>query len=235
MKAATLCLFSGLILLPNGAIKAASDAWQQIRDKDGISIYKRAIPDSRLLAFRAVSTIEADGDHIIAVMNDVDEHIHVTPGLVDLEVLREVSDFERIEYLLFKMPWPFKSRFAIIRSTLERLPDGSIEMKMESVDEPYNKVTGHTQGQVNFANISLKPVEGTPGHWHTIVEASVDPKGSIPKFMINWVFKEWPYQFLSRLDKRIGLYAARQTGGGKPSVAGGEPSPHAVPEDRDAS
>ena len=233
-----MCLLSGLIFLPNGAIEAASDAWQQVRDKDGISIYKRAIPNSRLLAFRAVSTIEADGDHIIAVMNDVDEHIHVTPGLVDLEVLRVVSELERIEYLLFKMPWPFKSRDAIIRSTLKKLPDGSIEMKMVSVDEPYSKSTGHTRGQVNFANISLKPVKGTPGHWHTIVEASVDPKGSIPKFMINWVFKEWPYQFLSRLDKRIGLYAARQTGGGKPSVAdsvGGEHSRHAVPEDRDAS
>ena len=229
----------GILFFLSGVYAAGSnDQWQKVREKDGISIYKRSLENSRLLAFRAVSTIHADGDHIMSVLNDLEEHIHVTPGLIDLEVLRSLSEFDRYEYMHFKLPWPLKHRYAIIRSSLRKQPDGSIVMNMRSVDEPYTKPTSYVRGEVNFANILLKPKSGNPQHWEAIVEASVDPKVRVPGFMINWVFKEWPYQFLSRLNDRIQIFANNQKVREEGPVAeseDGENSSSATPGEPDAS
>ena len=102
------------------------------------------------------------------------------------------------------MPWPLSDRYFINRAKAERLANGQMRIFVQSVSNPdanwleQDKVLGF----LHYSEFMLTPAEGVE-KTHMVIEINSDPKGLIPKFLVNAAQKSWPTKFFTGLSSML--------------------------------
>lgn len=185
--------------------------WEMFDEEDGVRCYRRDVAGSDIVALRGEGFIAAPIERVASVIIDRKRATEWIDRLAKTKVLREISETESINWNHIKTPTPLKDRDFVFKTVLSTDPAKkkvlvnyhSVTDKLAPEYDAY--VRGHFQSgkfELTMAERTNKDGSKTKG---TIVvaEVVVDPRGSVPKFIVNMVQKSWPHKTLTALRKQV--------------------------------
>lgn len=201
-KALGLIMVLTILTIPRSAFAAD---WQKISEDDGVTVYqKKDAEHGTGVSLRGETVIPARLDDILDTMKDNGRAHLWIPMVKTRRDLRQVSANERIEYTHISMPWPITDRYFINRAKAERLPTGQMRIFVQSVDQVEESWIDKDKvlGFLHYSEFMLTPV-GSGESTHMVIEVNSDPRGLIPKFLVNAAQKSWPRKFFSGLTRML--------------------------------
>lgn len=114
-----------------------NDAFRLVKHKNNIALYERWIAGSnmnKVREVRAVFTIHAATDHIIALLRDPARGAGWNKNALEYKIL-PVDQSNWITYLCFEIPWPFNNQDMCLHYSIKPYTTGNhnIEIAFESV------------------------------------------------------------------------------------------------------
>jgi hypothetical protein len=127
------------------------------------------------------------------------------PLVVVRRDLKQLTPASRIEYTHIDLPWPVQDRYFINEAKAEPLPGGGYHISVKSLTEPPAEYLEHDKvlGFLHFSELYLKP-EANGRKTFVSIEVNTDPRGLLPKWLINLEQRSWPKKFFLGLTKQLG-------------------------------
>jgi hypothetical protein len=188
-----------------------SSKWEMFDEEDGIKMYRHDVAGSSIVALRGEGFVAAPITRVASVLVDRKRSTEWIDRLVKTKLLRELSDTESVEWDHIKTPTPLKDRDFVFKTTIATDPaQKKVVFSYHSVTDPLAPETddyvrgSFKNGKFELTMASRKNKDGSITRG-TIVnaEVEVDPRGSVPKFIVNMVQKSWPHQTLVALRKQV--------------------------------
>jgi hypothetical protein len=202
-----LAYLAFLALVFTGAVcrgASADPAWNEVSRSEDVIVYRKEVPGSPVLAYKAVATLAAPLARVIAVVRDTARFPEWTWRVKFAEVVQRSSPTEALEYLRTGAPWPVKDRDALYRSrvTYDRAAR-EIRLCIESVEDPRRpEHPDYVRARVYPSCFRFNTPDGGRT---TRIEAEVhgDPRGAIPKWVVNLVQRRAPEVSVRNLSRRV--------------------------------
>lgn len=197
-------LFSIFILLviSSSAYSQISTKWEMIKERRGVEIFSGDIAGSNVVAFRGVSTINASMEKVVSVIYDVSRIKEWMSDLKSSRVLEKKSKFQKIEYNRTSAPWPISDRDFVYSVDFKVDSENkTIDIQIENAthaDAP--EVPEVVRGELLSSRYFLKSIEDGL-KTYIEVEILADPKGSIPKWVVNLFQSAWPLNTITGISK----------------------------------
>jgi len=202
------------LTLPASAVAGgppAAPKWEEFDQEDGIRMYRHDVPGSSIVALRGEGFVEAPITRVASVLADRKRSTEWIDRLVKTKLIRQLSETETVEWDHIRTPTPLKDRDFVFKTSITTDPaKKKVVFSYRSVSDPLAPETDayvrgiFKNGKFELTMASRKNADGsvTKG---TIVnaEVEVDPRGSVPTFIVNMVQKSWPYQTLTALRKQV--------------------------------
>jgi hypothetical protein len=209
--AASLVTATALAGVVRADAPATPPKWEMFDEEDGIRMFRHDVPGSSIVALRGEGFIAAPITRVASVLVDRKRSTEWIDRLVKTKLLRQLSETESVEWDHIKTPSPLKDRDFVFKSVIATDPaKKKVIFSYYSVTDPLapetdDYVRGTFRGgkfELTMATRTNKDGTKTRG---TIVnaEVEVDPRGSVPKFIVNMVQKSWPHQTLMALRKQV--------------------------------
>ncbi len=178
--------------------------WQPIDNTtDGIQIFKKETGGGSLVAFRGVGIVEAPLPLVTTVIFDTNRRLEWIDGLVDTRIIRWVGRDSFVEYDHIGMP-PFITDRDFVSSIKMRFNLIKQEMifHYQSSDDPSAPHTDYIRGSMIDTTFILTSFDNNK---KTRIDAQFlcDPKGSIPRWLVNFFLKDWPKTTFRNLRKEV--------------------------------
>jgi hypothetical protein len=178
-------------------------AWQTIRSEDGILVSRQAIAGSSLLAFRGEGDVDAPILVVGSVLIDEKHAPEWVDSVVEVRLLRRISDVEQVTYTHISTPFILSDRESVTRERLVVDPvKQSLVINIVSVDDPLAPKTGRVRVRLDQGSFSLASIDGGR-RTHVIAEIHADPGGNIPSWIVNTFQKSWGFNTLTNLRKQV--------------------------------
>ena len=211
LLAASLATLFALTGVARADTPAQAPSWEMFDEEDGIRMYRRDVAGSSIVALRGEGFIAAPITRVASVLVDRKRSTEWIDRLVKTKLLREISETESIEWDHIKTPSPLKDRDFVFKTVITTDPaKKKVIFSYYSVTDPLAPETDdYVRGtfkagkfELTMATRTNKDGTKTPG---TIVnaEVEVDPRGSVPKFIVNMVQKSWPHTTLMAMRKQV--------------------------------
>ena len=177
--------------------------WKKVKEKDGIEVFRREIPGSPVLAFKGAGVVNAPIALVATVINDASRGTEWVEDLTESRILRWISKDDFIEYDHVATPFVMKDRdFVSVVKTRGNPTKKSMSISYASVDDPGAPVTSFVRGDLLNTTFLL---QSTDNGTKTYLEADIlcDPKGSVPKWIVNFFQEDWPVDTFKSLRKQV--------------------------------
>ncbi len=199
-------LFFLIILLPLHALALceSTGGWEFVTDDEGVEVYRCKIKDSSIYAVRGIADIKAPIDKIFAVIKDVEHRKEWIDYLAEAKVVKYLGQgIDTIQYALTDPPWPISDRDAVFESRNRiRQEEKEAIIETRSVEIPEEPVkSGIIRVVIQLARITLRPIANGSAT-RIIAEMHADPKGWLPSWVVNYIYKSWPKKTIKNLTKQ---------------------------------
>jgi START domain-containing protein len=178
--------------------------WQSIASTtDGIQIFRKEVKDSGLVAFRGIGVVDAPLPLVATAIFDTDRRRKWVAGLVDSRIIRWGDKDNFIEYDHVGMPLFIKDRdFVSIGKMSFDLSKKEMIFHYQPSDDPSAPRTNYIRGELIDTTFILSSIDNDK---KTRVDAQFlcDPKGWIPKWIVNFYLKAWPKTTFRNLRKEV--------------------------------
>ena len=182
---------------------AASGDWQKLAEEDGISVFGREVSGVSLLAMRGEGIVDAPILRVASVLIDTSRAHEWVDSVAETRTLRKLSDTEYVQWNHVTTPWVLKDRDFVFSTKLELNPQAlQVALNYHSVTDPAAPKTNYIRGQFIYGKFELTSVDGGK-KTRVLAELLCDPKGSVAKWMVNLVQKDWPHSTLIRLRRQV--------------------------------
>ena len=181
----------------------AAEDWHLARHDDSrdIQVYTRAAPGSDYDNFYAVTRVNANLGSVVAVLSDVSAMPEWITRLKSARLLKRQADSEVWIYSVYKLPYPFMEREAVLHSTLKQGSDGVVDVQTRT--EP--GLVPRNPKRVRLLNMQ--------GRWRLTPEkngvvkiemwGAGAPGGYIPALLFNYDLPNEPAQTLRHLRQML--------------------------------
>jgi hypothetical protein len=177
--------------------QAQSD-WALRTEKDGIKVYTRDMPDSKIKGIKISCTLHTTLTQLAVAIFDINTAKQWVYNTKTCVLLKQVSPAEVYYYSEVNVPWPVSNRDFIAHLTLHQDPN----TKVMTVDA--ENVTGYLPAKPNIVRVTKavgKWVAAPAGPNEVNVEYSLftDPGGSIPSWLYNLFITKGPLESFKKL------------------------------------
>lgn len=170
---------------------------------DGIEVLRKEVGDSTLVAFRGIGVVESPLPLVATVILDTNRRLEWIEGLDDSRIIRWGDNDSFIEYDHIDMPIFMSDRDFVSKITMS-FDQSKTELVFhyQPADDPSAPRTSYIRGELLDATFILSSIDDDK---KTRVDASFlcDPKGSIPKWLVNFFLKDWPKKTFRNLRKEV--------------------------------
>lgn len=199
----TRTLLLALLIALSASNSEAGD-WEKTGNTEGITTYKRDLPGSAIVAFRGEAVIEEGLPKIVGVLENVERGKEWMADIAESYNIEKIAETDRWDYNRTKTPWPLQDREFVIH-TLTRFtksPEPTLIIEMTSGENPKKAVTpGVVRGKLIDSRFVLRQLG--PKKTHLTCEIQADPKGAIPKWVVNLFQSRWPLETIRGLKKQL--------------------------------
>lgn len=199
-----IALLGIALFLAVGSAVAAEGTWERIGDDDGIVVWRKDIEGSPVVAFKGDGVIDAPIAKVMGVLADTSRKTEWVARCVEAKDVRNISDFERVEYNRTSAPWPIADRDFLFHAKVEGdRAQKKLVLTLRSIEDPLcpKNEDVAVRGVLNTSTYTLVSIEGGKKTRLT-VEIHADPKGSIPKWVVNLFQKSWPHKTIEGIREQ---------------------------------
>src|SRR5690606_12732637 len=177
------CLLPG-IATAHAELTIDNEQWKQDYEKDGVVVYTHPVPGSAFQAFKAIYTLDASIDEIMAVMSDPTSCTQWVHNCVESWGFDDEQFWKRYAYSVNDLPWPVTDRDYVLEINTSKAADSdTIVMDLYAVDKKIEPNKDYVRVRQQETHYHIKPVgeERTEITWlqHT------EPGGAIPGWLVN--------------------------------------------------
>jgi len=177
--------------------------WEDVANKGGLRVQRKKLGSDSVFALRSTGVLEAPIESIITIFRETKKAHLWAPGLRQRTLLKNISELEAVVYDIHEMPWPCQDRDIVMFNSIKLLTSRKQIALISSSIENYKldpKPGDKVRAELHYSFIGLTPISKNK----TFVEffIHVDPKGSLPKWIVNHIVKTRPYSFLKAIEKR---------------------------------
>lgn len=180
--------------------------WKKCSAAEGLSLYWSKIEGSQVIAFRGEGIVDAPIEKVASIIIDTTRSTEWIDSLVSSKVVREISPTEFIEYDHAGIPFPFDTLMAdrdfVSHVTVTADPQAKrvVVTYKRAEDDLAPPLKKYVRGTM-ICEFKMVPMSLSD---ETYVEAEIhcDPKGGVPKWMVNFFQQGWPQTTFERLRKQ---------------------------------
>ena len=178
------------------------EVWTERWEEDGFEIYSRKVKGSGLLGFWIKGTLDAPIEVILSILREVETQSKWTPQLTHKSTIREISAIEAVTYSVNDMPWPAWDRDMVLHNKLyldrERKLLYVLTRSVKETTHPEMSKKKLVRAHLEYGNLGFRPVTDNKTYVEMMLYA--DPRGSIPKFVVNFFQKKFPIKLLRAIE-----------------------------------
>ncbi len=201
MKVNSVIIFTLFLFMLTAA--SAQDKWELRRNEDGITIYSRQSADGKLVELRLLCQLDATPEELIKQLMDINSYSSWVYSNRKSAIIKRVNDHDIIYFTESHLPWPIQDRDLVVELNIEPVTtpnatqiilvksvDGILPPKRHFIRVPYSLVTWR-----------ITPI---PGNKVNIdYTFSLNPGGSIPKWLVNMTITTGPYKSFVKLRELL--------------------------------
>ena len=198
------CLFLSILMtcLSPSLSWAAELPWEDLGNDDGVQVFRQDIPGSPVVAFMGEGYIDAPLKRVASILLDCDKAGEWMPNLEECKVLQKIDEQNFVVYNHIGMPGLLSDREFVTRSRIVIAEDQSkISVIADSIPAAEVPQVKHVLGEIHGKWILESREEGKRTWVRTEIHA--DPKGSIPKWIVNFFQKKNPVMMFGLLRERV--------------------------------
>lgn len=177
----------------------SQQAWEKMKDEDGIKIYTREVAGSDFKEFRGEVYVECMNlQNILDIIMNVEEYDHIIPDCYNPKVLRGEGHTCIVYHLVTKTPWPFKDRDGIYEQTLSILFRDSIARISIKVLPGYlPEIDSYARIQNGVGFWEVRKMKA--GRYYVVYQFHSDPDEKVPEWIAKAYIVEDPFTTLQNL------------------------------------
>jgi hypothetical protein len=193
---------------PTPALSLASSVvqWNKCSNDNGLTTYWSKVEGNEVIAFKGKGLVNAPIEKVASVLIDTTRGTEWVNSLAESKVVRTISEHEFIEYDHAGIPFPFDSvisdRDFVSDVTLKYdRKNGWFTVSYKPIEDAgAPKLKKYTRGVMD-CEFRIAPMSMSG---ETYVEATVfvDPKGGIPKWLVNFFQQGWPQDTFEGLRRQ---------------------------------
>eukprot|EP00299_Pterocystis_sp_00344_P011397 c5310_g1_i1.p1 GENE.c5310_g1_i1~~c5310_g1_i1.p1 ORF type:complete len:233 (+),score=32.83 c5310_g1_i1:32-730(+) len=193
---------------------SASEGWELVMDlklKDGEEciVHKRPVPATGLSLFRAVTRVNVECEKYYECYKDNEYRKTWDSSVVDISFLAEDAG-NKIWHWIVKFPWPMSNRDYVYYQRTEAFPEErvfvisgrSVNRDLQSSYKP--EQSGVVRVEQFVSTVAIRSLG--PGKCEVLCFYFDDPKGSIPKVVVNYATKQAFPSILSNFSAALNKY-----------------------------
>ncbi|MGB7290622.1 MAG: START domain-containing protein [Thermodesulfobacteriota bacterium] len=181
--------------------RSANGEWELAKDKDGIKVFLKTVPGSKIKEFKGVTNIKSSLDSILAVLNDTEACPKWIHNCKDPLKLSEISFNEGYVYQVINFPFPVKDRDLILHSVMTQNADTKeVAIQLTAVPD-YISETKNVRIKSSDGFYLLKPLPD--GSLEVTWQHHTEPGGRIPKWLVNSLLVDTPFKTLRDLRQIV--------------------------------
>ncbi len=186
-------------------IYASISTWEKTGQQDGVTTYRQEILGSPVVAFRGEGIISAPIEKVASVLLDTPRATEWVSDLAEAKVIAWKSKDSFIEYDHLKTPpLIMKDRefVSLVKMEINQKEKQIIFRYKSLQDSSVVPETSNIRGELLNSTFTLTSLKnGT--QTKVAGEIHCDPKGSVPKWLVNWFQEQWPVNTLKNLRKQV--------------------------------
>ena len=161
-------------------------------------VFRREVPGSQIIAVRGEGMINASITQVSSAILDDQRATEWVDSLVESKLIKMYGPHEFLEYNHIGTPFVLKDRDFLVHGKVEaNLKSGTLTITMASVEDPAvppgKYIRGHVNGHWNLTSM------GNGTQTFLVVEMHADPKGNVPRWIVNLFQKSWPRNTIEKL------------------------------------
>jgi hypothetical protein len=177
--------------------------WQRLGTRDGITTYRREVPGSPVVAIMGDGIVDAPLLRVASVVLDTARLREWTDSLASAQRIRKISETEFVEYDQIRTPFILRDRDFVVHTRLEFEPtEKRVVLRMHSVVDPLAPVTSRVRGELMQSSYVLTGLDHGR-RTHMIADVHADPRGSVPKWIVNHYQQGWAHDTITRLRDQV--------------------------------
>jgi START domain len=167
------------------------------KDQDSIKVYTCHTDTSRFKSIVAEFTINTTPEELMQTVMDIPGYTQWQYNTVEAKVLRKISASEQIYRTVIEAPWPVTDRDMVVRIKVKYEDNNKIIITTESE----TGILPEKEGYVRVPSSRGKWVvtQATKNRLQVKFTIQIDPGGSVPVWLVNWVCAQAPYQSFKNL------------------------------------
>jgi hypothetical protein len=180
----------------------AQDKWKFLTEKEGIKVYTKSIPDSKINALKVECTINTTLSALVTLLMDVKaapQWVYHTKSCV---LIQRLSPAELYYYSEVNLPWPLENRdfVAHVKVTQDKATKVVI-MEAPAVPGFIAKKKGIVRVDHSVGFWIITPLD--KGNVKVEYSLQVNPGGAIPAWAVNLLSSQGPIESFINMRKML--------------------------------
>lgn len=193
------CLF--IFILASLTCLQAQNNCKLKKDQDSIKVYTCHTDTSRFKSIVTELTIKTTLDQLKRFILDIPNYTQWQYNTVEATVIRKVSESELIYRTVIEAPWPVMNRDMVVHIRTKYTPNNELIITTESENGIVPEKKGFVRVPSSYAKWTVKMKK--KNQLQIKYTMQIDPGGSVPAWLVNWVCAEAPYQSFKKLKELI--------------------------------
>ncbi|HMG07671.1 MAG TPA: START domain-containing protein [Mucilaginibacter sp.] len=191
-----------LLLLITLTTASADEPWALNTTKEGIKVYTRHVPNSKIKAIKVECSLNATPAQLVAVLMDIKGSIDWVYHTKSVNLIKQVSPSELYYYSEVNIPWPLHNRDFIAHIKVTQDP----VTKVITVDAPcLPDMVPVKDGIVRIEHSVGKWIITPTDNGQVKVEYTLhlDAGGSVPAWLLNMFITQGPTESFIKLKAQL--------------------------------
>lgn len=191
-----------LLLSLTITIAHAEEPWALNANKDGVKVYTRHVPDSKIKAIKVECQFNASAAQLVAVLLDIKGSIDWVYHTKSVSLIKQVSPSELYYYSEVSIPWPVHNRDFIAHIKVTQDP----VTKVVTVDAPclpdmVPVKDGIVRIEHSVGKWVITPIDSN--HVKIVYTLHLDAGGSVPAWLLNMFITQGPTESFKKLKVQL--------------------------------
>jgi hypothetical protein len=189
--------------LESEKIKIENRSWTLSGEDEGIKTFRKDSTDDPIVSLRGEGVIDAPVAKVAQVLFDTSRATEWIDSLAETHVVKVLSDYVQVQYAhISTPPIIMKDREFVTRSSVHYNPkDKIIYVTTVPGDDSLVPPTDHIRGSLR-GGFLMKPIEDGKKTF-LITEMHGDPKGGVPKWIVNLFQAGWAKNTISSIRQQV--------------------------------
>jgi hypothetical protein len=194
-------IFFFVVYLSTSSVTAQA-TWNLIAQKDGIKVFSKTVPTSKIKAVKVECVVKASASQLVTLLMDLPAAMEWVSHTKSCVLVKRISASELYYYSEVSLPWPLENRDFVAHIHVSQDP----VTKVVTVNAP--AVPGWVAEKKGIVRIThsvghwiLTPLE--QGRVKVEYTLQVDPGGIIPAWSVNMLAAQGPMESFKNMKEQL--------------------------------